>query len=341
MSVDRADPSDRGRAADSPTEVPPSGWKDVLARVRAETKDDHVTLLGAGVAFYGMLALIPGLVALLSLYGLVAETSTVEEQVRDALEGAPREVRAVMSTQMTDIAASSSGKALLAVIVGMLAALWAASAGIGHLMAAINIAYDERETRGFVRRRGMALLLTLGTIVFLLISFTLIAWLPKIVDELPGPTRLLLNILRWVVLVPGMLLGLAVMYRLAPDRDDAKWRWVTPGAILATVIWLIGSVVLSVYSANIGRFNETYGSLGVVVVLMIWLLIAGIAVILGAELNAELERQTTQDSTEGAPQPMGQREAYAADTLGPTAEQVDQDVEKKVPARSLGGTNPP
>ena len=256
-------------------------------------------------------------------------------------KGVPREVRAIMSTQMTDITASSSGKALLAVIVGMLAALWAASAGIGHLMAAINIAYDERETRGFVRRRGMALLLTLGSIVFILISFTLIAWLPKIVDELPGPTRLLLNILRWVVLVPGMLLGLAIMYRLAPDRDDAKWRWVTPGAILATAIWLIGSVVLSVYSANIGRFNETYGSLGVVVVLMIWLLIAGIAVILGAELNAELERQTTQDSTEGAPQPMGQREAYAADTLGPTAEQVDQDVEKNVPARSLGGTNAP
>ena len=341
MASDRAAPDDRGRAADSPTQVPAKGWKDVLARVRAESKDDHVTLLGAGVAFYGMLALIPGLIALLSLYGLVAETSTVERQVNDALSGAPEEVQAVMSAQMSDIAANSSGRALLAIVIGTVAALWSASAGIGHLMAAINIAYDERETRSFTRRRGVALLLTLGTVVFVALSFTLVAWLPTVLDELPGPTKLMINIARWVVLAPGAMLGLAIVYRLAPDRDDPKWRWATPGAILAAVVWLIGSIALSVYSANIGKFNETYGSLGAVVVLMIWLLIGGIGIIFGAELNAELERQTTQDSTHGAPQPMGSREAYAADTLGPTAEEVERDGDSKVPARSLGGTNPP
>ena len=171
-------------------------------------------------------------------------------------------------------------------------------------------------------------------------SFGLIALVPTLFDQLPGPARLAINVLRWVVLLVGMMLGLAVVYRLAPDRDDAKWRWVTPGALLATCIWLLGSVLLSVYSANIGKFNETYGSLGVVVVLMIWLLIAGIAVILGAELNAELERQTTARLDRRSRAADGRRNAHAADTLGTTAEQVDRRDGDVVAAPTLGGTDP-
>ena len=256
-------------------------------------KDDHAPLLAAGVAFYGLLALVPGLIAMLSLYGLVADPTTVEDQAVRALKGAPNEVRDMVAAQLTSIADSSSGKAVTAVVVGIAVALWSASSGIGHLVDAVNIAYDVRDRRGFVRRRGLALLLTLGTVVFLVATFALIALVPRWLDRagLGGPGRLLADVARWVLLLGGVLLGLAIVYRVAPDREDATWRWISPGAAVAAGLWLVGSLALSVYSANIGRFNETYGSLGAVIVVMLWLLVGSLAVIVGAELNCELDRQ--------------------------------------------------
>jgi membrane protein len=134
--------------------------------------------------------------------------------------------------------------------------------------------------------------------------------------------RIAAGALRWVLLLLLMLGGLAVLYRYGPDRDEPKWSWASPGAVLATALWLAGSVLFAVYTANFGKYNETYGSLGAVVVVMLWLYISALAVLLGAELNAELERQTAKDTTKGGPQPMGRRRATAADTLGPTAEEL-------------------
>jgi membrane protein len=191
-------------------------------------------------------------------------------------------------------------------------------------MVAINAAYDEDDTRGFVKRRGLALLLTIGAILFLVIAFAAIALLPSILADtgLGDAGRIAAGAARWVVLFGGMLVALGVLYRYAPDRDQPRWSWVTPGAILATVLWIAGSALFAFYAANFGKYNETYGSLAAVVVVMLWLFLTALAIILGAELNAELERQTARDTTKGPEVPMGERRATAADTLGPTAEEL-------------------
>lgn len=316
----------RGRDADSPTEIPARGWNDIRARVMAEAKDDGVTLMSAGVAFYALLALVPALVALISIYGLLATPSGVEQQITSSLSAAPREVRELVKAQLQSIVSATGGSTIVGVIIGIVLALWSASSGVGHLVEAINRAYDEKETRGFVRRKALALVLTVGATLFFLVAFALIALLPALVAKtgLGIVGRVLVGVVRWVVLLAGMTVGLSVLYRYAPDRDNPRWQWVSPGAIVAAVLWLIGSLVFSIYTANFGRYNETYGSLGAVVVLLLWLFLTAFVVILGAEINCELERQTARDSTQGPPQPMGARQAVAADTLGATAEQVKQ-----------------
>jgi membrane protein len=310
--------TDRGRQAEAPQQIPARGWKDVLVRVKTASKDDHVMLFSAGVALFGLLALVPALAALMSIYGLVANPATIDEQLTDSLSAAPAEVRDLISQQVRDIGDASSG-AILAVVVGLLLALWSASAGMKNLIEAINIAYGEKDTRGFVKLRAVSLAFTLGAIVFVVLAFALIALLPPVIaaTDLGTAGRVLINVVRFVVLFAGMLFGLAVLYRYAPDRDAPKWSWATPGAVFAATVWIVGSLLFSIYTANFGRYNETYGALGAIVVVILWLLLSAVVVILGAEINCELERQTVRDSTKGAERPLGLRNAYAADTVGP------------------------
>ena len=314
----------RGRDATSPKEVPAKGWKDVFARVKAEMKDDHVTLLSAGIAFYSLLAGVPALVAIISIYALVADPADVSRQVVESLAAAPQEVRNLAEAQLTSIVGESGGGTLIAAIIGILVALWSASAGVGHLMDALNIAYDEQEERSFIRRKAVALAFTVGAIAFVLVAFALIAVMPAVLADtgLGVVGRILANVLRWVVLLAGMVIGLAILYRFGPDRDEPRWRWTSPGAIVAAVLWIVGSLVFSVYTANFAKYNETYGSLGAIVVVMLWLFLTALVVIVGAELNAELERQTAQDTTAGPSTPIGSRDAEVADTVGATAEQL-------------------
>jgi membrane protein len=308
---------ERGREAESPTDVPARGWGDVAKRVKTEVKRDQAPLLAAGVAFFGLLALIPALVALLSLYGLVADAEDIRRQVDDALAAAPTEVRDVISQQLASIERSSQGTAVLALIGGVLLALWSASSGVNHLIDAINVAYDEDETRGFVRRRGISLLFTLGAIGFLVFAFVGVAVIPAVAQaaHLGVAGAVAVQVVRWVLLLGGLLIGLAVLYRYAPDRDAPKWAWASPGAIFAAVAWLVASILFSIYAANFGSYNETYGSLGAVVVVMLWLYLTARVIIVGGGLNCELERQTVKDTTAGPPRPLGDRDAYAADTV--------------------------
>ncbi|MEO6122142.1 MAG: YihY/virulence factor BrkB family protein [Ilumatobacteraceae bacterium] len=316
--------SNRGRHADSPTQIPSTGWRDILARVRLEAKDDHVSLLAAGVAFYSLLAAVPALVAVISIYGLVADPADIGRQVVDALAAAPGEVRDLVTTQLESIAGSSSGATLLAALLGVALALWSASSGVSHLIDALNVAYDETERRGFVKRKLLALGFTVGAIAFVVVAFGVIAILPALVADtgLGGFGRVLVGVVRWAVLFAGMIAGLSILYRYGPDRDEPQWRWTSPGAILAAVLWIAGSLLFSLYTANFAKYNETYGSLGAIVVVMLWLFLTATVVIIGAEVNAELERQTLSDTTEGPSRPLGQRDAYAADTVGETADQV-------------------
>jgi membrane protein len=314
----RADETSRGRDATAPREIPRRGWLDVAKRTKTEAKRDEVSLLAAGVAFYALLALVPALAALVSIYGLVADPADIDRQVSDSLAAAPAEVRDLVAEQMSSVTQQSQGGLGITVVVGILLALWSASTGMKHLISAIDVAYDEEETRGFVALRGRALLLTVGAIVFLVVALGLMAVVPNLLEDssLGGAARLAISILRFLLLGLGLMAGLAVLYRYGPDREEPRWAWTAPGTIVATVLALVGSVLFSLYTATMGSYAETYGALGAVVVLMLWLMLTAAAVVIGAEINAEAERQTVRDTTTGSARPLGERDAHAADTVG-------------------------
>jgi membrane protein len=313
----RLDPK-RGRFAGRPSAIPIRGWRDIAIRAKREVKQDYVSLLAAGVAFFALLALVPTLVTLVSLYGLVSDPADIQRNVEDVLAAAPREVRDLVQSQLSSIVDSSPQGLRFGAIAGLVVALWSASSGMKHLIAAVNRAYDEEETRGFIRVRGLSLILTIGAALALLVALYALVIAPNSLSDEGSSNvlRMTLLVIRWPLLAIGAMVGLAIIYRYAPDRDEPRWRWVSPGAVIATLVWLAASVGFTIYSANFGRYNETYGALGAIVVVMLWLFISTFATIAGAELNAELERQTALDTTTGRPEPMGEREAYAADTLG-------------------------
>lgn len=316
----RADGDERGRAADAPGEVPAKGWKDIAVRVKGEVKDDQVPLLSAGVAFYLLLALFPALAALVSLYGIFADPAQVSQQVSDLTGTLPEEARSLISDQLEKITSEQQGVGVT-LAVSVAAALWAASSGVKHLIGAVNAAYDERETRKFLKLRGLSLALTVGAVLFATVAIAVIAVLPALADQLPfgRAGQVLVQIGSYVGLAVGFAVGLAVLYRYAPDRDAPKWRWVSWGAVVATIVWILGSVAFSVYVSNFGSYGETYGSIGAVIVLMLWLAVTAFAIILGAEINSELEAQTAKDSTVGHAEPMGTRGAVKADQVGEAA----------------------
>jgi membrane protein len=289
----------------------------VLKRAIRESRADNVPMLAAGVAFFAFLALVPTLIAALTLYGLVADPGEVADQMRGFSVALPPGARELITEQLSSVAAGRGGALTLGLVVSLLAALWGASSGTGHLMTAVNLAYDEEESRGFVKQKGIALLLTLGGIVFVLVTLLLVAGVPVVLDHLGLGTagRVLAQVLRWLLLVAVVMVSLAVVYRVAPDRDQPRFRWVSVGAGIATVLWLVGSLVFTLYVQFFGRYNKTYGALAGVVVLLLWLYLTCYIVLLGAEINAEAERQTVKDSTTGPPAPLGRRGALAADTV--------------------------
>jgi membrane protein len=268
-------------------------WRDVGVRTWRAMRRDNAPLLAAGVAFFGLLALVPSLVALVSAYGLVADPADIQRNVDDALAAAPDEVRDLVESQLRAIVRSEPTGLRLGAVVGLAVALWSASAAMKHLVEAVDRAYGGEGDRGFVRQRGLALALTVGAILVLAVSVFLLV-LPGTLgsDGAAGALRTGLQFARWPLFAALALLGLAVLYRFAParDADRGRWRWVSPGAVLATVLWLLASVGLSVYTTNFGTYNETYGVLGAVIVVMLWLFVSAYVVIAGAELNAELER---------------------------------------------------
>jgi membrane protein len=315
---DRSGEPGRGRDATRPREVPKEGWKDVLVRVKDQVRSDNVVLLSAGVAFFALLALIPALVATVSIYGLFADPEDVQRQINDVAGGLPDEARELLEAQLSTIVDTSAAGLSIGAIVGVLGALWGASAGVKHLISAINVAYNEEETRGFLKLRGLALVITIAAILASVVALGLIAVVPAVLADtaLGDGARWAINLGRWPLLFLGYMVALAALYRYAPDRDNPQWRWVSWGAVVATVLWVLGSVGFSIYSANFGDFNETYGSLAAVIVLMLWLMLTAFTVILGAEFNSELEHQTAEDTTDDAPEPMGQRNAVMADNVG-------------------------
>lgn len=307
---------DRGRTATAPSDITASGFKDVAVRVKRELSEDNGVLAAAGVAFFGFLSLIPALAALVSILGLVTSPEDVASRAEDLFGALPAEARNLLEAQLESVAGRTGSSLSLSLVVSILLALWSASSGTGHLISAVNAAYDEDDERGFIRNRLLAIAFTLGAIVFVVFALGGLAALPAILDAVGLPSWL--QLVYWPILLAGFMVGLAVLYRYAPDRDEPEWRWVSWGAAIAVALWLVASIGLRIYAANFGNFDESYGTLGAVVVLMLWLLITALAVLVGAEINAELEHQTAHDTTTGPDLPMGRRGAEMADTLGDT-----------------------
>ncbi len=304
-----------GGTADKPTEVPAKGWLQIAKRGLAEAKTDNVPLLAAGMAYYAFLAIFPALIAAVLLYGLFADPAQIADQINGLGSALPGQVRQLVTEQLT--MASGSGTAGFGAVVAILLALFSASGGVGNMMTAINTAYDEEETRGFLKKRGIALLLTLGALVFFLLVVTLIGVVPAVLQILGtgGIVWFLIQVVRWVLIVVLISAALAVLYRVAPDRDAPKLRWTSVGAAIATLLWVVASVGFSLYVANFGSYAKTYGALAGIVILLLWLFITSYAILLGAEINAESEQQTIKDTTKGPAQPIGERDAVKADTV--------------------------
>lgn len=308
----------RGRGAARPLDVPMKGWKDVLFRVKDEIAKDNISVVSGGVAFFSLLAIFPAIAAGVALYGLIASPQDVQQQVQAMSQMMPPEAQGILEKQMNDTAQASSGAMGFGAVVGILFALWSASKGISAMVAALNIAYNEEDERGFIKLMALNLALTLGGLVLVIATLFLVAAVPAILGIIdPGQFwQWVISLSRWPILFVVMLGALAVLYRVGPDRKPPLWRWTSPGAIIVTLLWILGSIAFSIYVSRFGSYNETYGAIAGVVILMMWLYLSAFVVLLGAEINSELERQTRQDTTTADGEPMGERGAYSTDTLG-------------------------
>jgi membrane protein len=311
-----------GRQADVPQQIPARGWLDIAKRTAREVKADQVPLLGAGVAFYALLSLFPAIIAGVSIYGLVADPQTVRDQIAKLTEKLSPETATILGQQIQQVTSGAGGALGLATVIGILTALWSASSGMKALVTGVNLAYDETEGRKFVKLRGLAILLTLGAMVLMAVALTLIVAFPALADSWPTALRWTVGVLRWVLLAGLLIAALAVLYRFAPDRDEPRWTWVSWGSGIATVLWILASIGFSVYVNAFGNYNKTYGALAGIIILMFWLYLTAVIVLVGAELNTEMELQTAKDTTAGPSRPMGEREAHAADHVAesPAAE---------------------
>ena len=309
----------RGRDAEHPGKIPVRGWVDVLWRAWAEISEANLFLVAGGVTYAILVALFPALAALVSIYGLVLDPVQVEKQVSTLSDVLPEQSRQLLADELHQLVSTSSGTLGLGATFGLLLALWSASRGMSGLITALDIAYEERERRGLLKLNLVAFGLTIALMLGGLVVIALVAVLPVAVQllGLDDGTKWLLLLLQWPLLIVVSMLGLAILYRYAPDRERPQWRWVSEGAIAATFLWIVASVGFTVYVANFNSYDKTYGSLGGVIILLTWLYLSAFIVLFGAVINNQSERQTHRDSTEGPSKPMGQRGARAADTVGP------------------------
>ena len=308
----------RGRHAEWPSEIPSLGWRDILLRVWDKVWQDNIMIIAAGVAFFGFLAIPSALTALVALYGLMFNVHDVQQQVAATAGLLPKDATTVLASLLQSLTEHSNSTLSTSFAISLLVAIWSARSGVATLMTAVNIAYREKEKRSLFRFELVALIMTIAGVILAIISLALIAILPAIINILPlgafGKT--LASVVRWPILIALTMVALATIYRFSPSRRGAKWRWVTWGSVIATVLWVIVSALFSIYVGQFASYDKTYGSMGAIVVFMLWLWLTSLAVLVGAELNAEIEHQTMRDSTIGPEKPMGTRGAVVADTIG-------------------------
>jgi membrane protein len=310
----------RGRGAATPAQIPWRGWTDILWRTSTEIQEHRLLALAAGVVFYGLLALFPAITALVSLYGLFAKASTIQQHLDFLSSFMPNAVVDIVDEQIGRVAAKGDVKLGLGFAIGLGLALWSANAGMKSMMDALNIVYEEDEKRGFLKLNLISLGFTVAAILSVLLAVGAIVAFPLVFARLgiPSMAGFVVEVGRWPVLALGILFALAVLYRYGPSRREPKWKWVSVGSVFAAVFWLAGSAAFSYYLAKYAHYDATYGSLGTGIGLMMWMWMTAIVVLVGGELNSEIEHQTALDTTEGRAKPLGARGATMADTVGAT-----------------------
>jgi membrane protein len=318
VELRRAQERGRGRHATHPLQIPWRGWYDILWRTYREMQSDRLLSIAGGVAFFVLLAIFPAITALVSAYGLLFNAASITNNIGLLSDVVPANVLGVVHEQAVRIAANSGRALSLGIVIGILVSLWSAMSGVKAMIDALNVIYEQQETRSFIKLNLVALAFTLTGFAAFLLAIAAIVVLPLVLSPigLGGLTEALTRIARWPVLLVLLLICLAALYRYGPDRRAARWQWVTIGSGFAAVTWIVASFLFSWYLVSFANYNATYGSLGAVVGLMIWLWLSTIVVLLGAELNAEIEHQTARDSTVGAERPLGARGAVMADTVG-------------------------
>jgi membrane protein len=299
--------------------MPRKAWRDILIRTWNESGTDNVGLVSAGVAFYGFLAFVPTLAALVLCYGLFADPSTIADHLRSLFRLLPEEAARLIGEQLLSVTNSGAEKKGFGLVASLALSIYGAMSGASAIVKAVNIAYEEKVSRSFVRLTGLACLITIGLLLAGIIAILAIAALAFLEHLLPSAPAIVITAIRigfWLLAALAASMILSMIYRYAPDRRQAQWRWLTPGSVLATIGWLAVSLGFGLYAANFGNYGATYGALSAVVVTLMWLYLSAYILILGAELNSEIEHQTAEDTTVGRPKPMGEREAYVADTIG-------------------------
>ncbi len=303
-------------SAEKPIQLTWICWKQIGKRVYSELAVDHIAIVAAGVAFYFFLALFPTFIAAISIFGLVMEPAQIQQQISEVAHILPEQSSQMISDILTGIADKSSQTLGWSLILSILFSLWTAQQGTKAVFEGINVAYDEIDERGFFKYNGLTLLFTLGGILIGIICTVLVVVFPAIINAVNLPAIGVESIvpwLRWPVLALIVMGVLAITYKIAPDRRNPQFSWVSWGAVIATVLWLAGSILFSFYISNFGNYDKMYGSFSAVIVLMLWFFITAYVILLGAEINSEMEHQTRKDTTIGKDRPMGERNAYHAD----------------------------
>ena len=287
----------------------------MLGRVWREASGDQIPMVAASCGFYALLALFPGISFLISLYGLLLDPVRVERQLQAVRDVVPAEAFDLIAAQVHKLAAAGSTKLTWGLGLSLLVALWSCMSGTKALLTSLNIAYEEQEKRSFLRYNLQALLFTLGGVLGVTLALAIIVGVPAVLNLtwLGTGEALAVRVISFLLLLGFVMLGLAVLYRFGPSREEPRWHWVTPGSVAAAIVWVVASLLFSFYVGTLGSYDATYGPLGAVVVMLMWFWISAFVVLLGAELNAELELQTKRDTTTGPDRPMGERGAFAAD----------------------------
>ena len=314
----RAGESGRGRRAKAPWTIPWKGWKDIAWRVYESFNSNRLLAVAGGVVFYSLLAIFPAVAAFVSIYGLVADASTIDAHLSLASGILPSGALDLLHEQVTRIAAKGNAKLSFGLVVGLGVAIWSANAGMKAIIDALNVVYDEQEKRGFVKLNLLSLLFTLLALLALIAGLGAIVAAPALF-AMAGMSKVfsvVIAVARWPLLLVLATLGLAAIYRYGPSRREARWQWLSVGSVAAAAGWLLSSAAFSWYISNFASYNATYGSLGAAVGMMMWMWISAVVILLGAELNAEIEHQTAHDSTVGSEKPLGGRGAMMADTVG-------------------------